>query len=114
MCSLKKDLAEISLQSLRMGRGLTSNDADIAREMHFSETTFLFPPEQSGDFQVRIFTPEQELPFAGHPIVGTAHVIVAERMKANERTLTTVTLETGVGLLLSRSIPKMVTPVTRL
>lgn len=73
---------------------------DIAREMHFSETTFLFPPESGGDFKVRIFTPERELPFAGHPIVGTAHVIVAERMKRLSEPSTQVTLETGVGPIL--------------
>jgi trans-2,3-dihydro-3-hydroxyanthranilate isomerase len=72
---------------------------DIAREMHFSETTFLFPPEQGGDFRVRIFTPEHELPFAGHPIVGTAHVVVAEGMKQLSEPLTSITLEAGVGLI---------------
>jgi trans-2,3-dihydro-3-hydroxyanthranilate isomerase len=83
------------------GAGLDAQTMqDIAREMHFSETTFLFPPEQGGDYRVRIFTPEQELPFAGHPIVGTANVIVAERMKQLSKPLTTVTLETGVGPLL--------------
>jgi len=70
---------------------------DIAREMHFSETTFLFPPEQGGDFRVRIFTPEYELPFAGHPLVGTAYVIVSEQLKQWGNPLTPVTLETGVG-----------------
>jgi trans-2,3-dihydro-3-hydroxyanthranilate isomerase len=82
------------------GAGLDAQTMqDIAREMHFSETTFLFPPERGGDYRVRIFTPEQELPFAGHPIVGTANVIVAERMKQSSEPLTTVTLETGVGPL---------------
>src|SRR6185503_7077959 len=58
------------------GVGLDSQTMQtIAREMHFSETTFLFPPEQGGDYKVRIFTPDQELPFAGHPIVGTAHAV---------------------------------------
>jgi trans-2,3-dihydro-3-hydroxyanthranilate isomerase len=70
---------------------------DIAREMHFSETTFLFPPEKGGDYRVRIFTPEIELPFAGHPIVGTANVIVAEGMKAITGPVTKLTLEAGVG-----------------
>ncbi len=70
---------------------------NIAREMHFSETTFLFPPERGGDYRVRIFTPEIELPFAGHPIVGTANVIVAEGMKAITGPLTSLVLETGVG-----------------
>ena len=72
---------------------------DIAREMHFSETTFLFPPQQGGDYRVRIFTPESELPFAGHPIVGTANVIVAMELKSMSEPLTLITLETGVGLI---------------
>jgi len=71
----------------------------IAREMNFSETTFLFPAERDGDYRVRIFTPHQELPFAGHPIVGTAHVIVAEGLKPAAEPATSVTLETGVGLI---------------
>ena len=80
------------------GEGLdAATMQDIAREMHFSETTFLFPPERGGDFQVRIFTPEYELPFAGHPVVGTANVIVSEQMKQMDIALTSVTLETGVG-----------------
>lgn len=70
---------------------------NIAREMNYSETTFLFPPEQGGDYRVRIFTPAHELPFAGHPLVGTAHVIVSERMKQWSEPLTPVMLETGVG-----------------
>lgn len=45
----------------------------IAREMHFSETTFITSSdEKSGGYDVRIFTPEGELPFAGHPTLGTA------------------------------------------
>src|SRR5262245_55202197 len=70
---------------------------DIAREMNYSETTFLLPPEKGGDFRVRIFTPVEELPFAGHPIVGTGFVIVAEKLKTPGDPLTTVKLETGVG-----------------
>jgi trans-2,3-dihydro-3-hydroxyanthranilate isomerase len=50
----------------------------IAREFNFSETTFVLPPERSGSTRrVRIFTPRAELPFAGHPTIGTAHVLVA-------------------------------------
>jgi len=79
-------------------RGLSAETMqDIAREMHFSETTFLFPPENGGDYRVRIFTPETELPFAGHPLVGTGYVVVAERLKAWSAPTTTVTLEAGVG-----------------
>lgn len=48
----------------------------IASEMHFSETTFLGSREQhNGGYDVRIFTPAEELPFAGHPTLGTAAVI---------------------------------------
>jgi trans-2,3-dihydro-3-hydroxyanthranilate isomerase len=83
------------------GTGLdTATMQDIAREMHFSETTFLFPPERGGDFRVRIFTPEVELPFAGHPMVGTGFVIVSEKMKQWDNPLTSVTLEAGVGPIL--------------
>ncbi|MFL6213350.1 MAG: PhzF family phenazine biosynthesis protein [Blastocatellia bacterium] len=79
-------------------RGLDAETMqEIAREMHFSETTFLFPPESGGDYRVRIFTPETELPFAGHPLVGTGYVIVAERMKQWSAPTTRVTLEAGVG-----------------
>jgi trans-2,3-dihydro-3-hydroxyanthranilate isomerase len=69
----------------------------IAREMNYSETTFLFPPERGGDYLVKIFTPAQELPFAGHPLVGSAYVIVSEGMRPATDSLTKVTLETGVG-----------------
>jgi trans-2,3-dihydro-3-hydroxyanthranilate isomerase len=72
---------------------------NIAREMNYSETTFLLPPEQGGDYRVRIFTPRSELPFAGHPMVGSAFVIVAEKMKEWSEPLTLLQLETGVGLI---------------
>lgn len=80
------------------GSGLDSATMqDIAREMNYSETTFLLPPERGGDYRVRIFTPADELPFAGHPLVGSAFVIVSERMTQWREPLTLVTLETGVG-----------------
>src|SRR5215813_12366178 len=47
----------------------------IAREFNYSETTFVFPPETGHTRRVRIFTPSQEVPFAGHPNVGTAFVL---------------------------------------
>lgn len=60
-------------------RGLT--DAQmlaITREFNYSETTFVFPAENQGNRRrVRIFTPGGEVPFAGHPTVGTAHVLAA-------------------------------------
>ena len=72
---------------------------DIAREMNYSETTFVLPPESEGDFRLRIFTPAKELPFAGHPIVGSAFVIVAERMKTWGGAVTPVALETKAGVI---------------
>jgi len=52
------------------------NMQDIAKEMNLSETTFVLPPgDLPVDFLVRIFTPEKELPFAGHPSLGTAHIL---------------------------------------
>ncbi|MCB0227808.1 MAG: PhzF family phenazine biosynthesis protein, partial [Anaerolineae bacterium] len=50
----------------------------LALEMNLSETTFVLPPETPGaDFKVRIFTPSAELPFAGHPLVGTHWVLAS-------------------------------------
>ena len=52
----------------------TSQMQRIARWTNLSETTFLLKPTQSGaDYRLRIFTPHQELPFAGHPTIGSAH-----------------------------------------
>ena len=47
----------------------------IARELNLSETTFVFAPEHGKFARVRIFTPDRELPFAGHPTIGTAFVL---------------------------------------
>ncbi|WP_431989732.1 PhzF family phenazine biosynthesis protein [Streptomyces albogriseolus] len=55
----------------------------IARELHLSETVFVLPPENDGDVRVRIFTPVNELPFAGHPTLGTA-VVLGESHEAEE------------------------------
>jgi trans-2,3-dihydro-3-hydroxyanthranilate isomerase len=49
----------------------------IAREMNLSESTFVYPPEADGHVKMRIFTPTAELPFAGHPTLGTAFVLAA-------------------------------------
>lgn len=71
---------------------------DVAREFNFSETTFVFPPsDQAHTRRVRIFTPGTELPFAGHPTVGTAHVLAAagEIPLTGERTR--IVLEELVG-----------------
>jgi trans-2,3-dihydro-3-hydroxyanthranilate isomerase len=54
----------------------------IAKEMHFSETTFVLSEEQrDGGYDVRIFSPEKEMPFAGHPTLGTAFAIQQEIIK---------------------------------
>jgi trans-2,3-dihydro-3-hydroxyanthranilate isomerase len=74
------------------GRGL---DADVmqrtARELNLSETVFFLPAEDTGDVRVRIFTPASELPFAGHPVLGSAFVL-GEALGASR-----VVLETGAG-----------------
>ena len=50
----------------------------IAREFNFSETTFVFPPRLGQTRRVRIFTPAREIPFAGHPNIGTAFALAQE------------------------------------
>ncbi len=68
----------------------------VAREMNFSETTFVMPPSQPGHAaKVRIFTPGKELPFAGHPTVGTAWVLATQGLVPGEAL--EFTLEEGVG-----------------
>ena len=47
----------------------------LARELNYSETTFVYPPEGDGHVKMRIFTPNREMPFAGHPTLGTAFVL---------------------------------------
>ena len=49
----------------------------LAKEMNFSETVFVLPPEDGGHAKIRIFTPSNELPFAGHPVLGSAFVLAA-------------------------------------
>ena len=66
-----------------------------AKEMNYSETTFILSEtERDGGYDVRIFTPENELPFAGHPTLGTAFVIQQEIIK---EPVEKVTLNLGVG-----------------
>ena len=60
----------------------------IATEFNYSETTFVLPPRDSEhDAQVRIFTVNRELPFAGHPNVGTAFVLATQAPKPPARFL---------------------------
>jgi trans-2,3-dihydro-3-hydroxyanthranilate isomerase len=67
----------------------------ITREMNFSECTFIFPPEQGGNVKMRIFTPGEELPMAGHPTVGTTFALALEGVIARGRT--DWMFELGVG-----------------
>src|SRR5690606_36662202 len=54
--------------------GLSTDDMQrFARWTNLSETTFVLAPSEGGDYRVRIFTPTAELPFAGHPTLGTCH-----------------------------------------
>ena len=60
----------------------------IAKEMNYSETTFILSDdEEDGGYDVRIFTPETEVPFAGHPTLGTAFVIQSEIIKKPVKTV---------------------------
>ena len=66
----------------------------IAREFNYSETTFVYPPEDPAHWaRMRIFTPTQEVPFAGHPTIGTA-VALSELGAPGE-----MILELGVGAI---------------
>src|SRR5436190_2912936 len=70
----------------------------VAKEFNLSETTFVLPPQNpSNDFRVRIFTPAQELPMAGHPTVGTTFVQTRAGLVKPAPSRTTITLEEGVG-----------------
>jgi trans-2,3-dihydro-3-hydroxyanthranilate isomerase len=75
-------------------RGLSGEQMQkSARELNLSESVFFLPPEAGGDARIRIFTPALELPFAGHPVLGSAFVLADLLGQAN------VTLETGAGLI---------------
>jgi trans-2,3-dihydro-3-hydroxyanthranilate isomerase len=65
----------------------------LARELKFSESTFVLPPEQGGHARIRIFTPDTELRFAGHPTLGTAFVLGTPLQTPEVR------LETGNGIV---------------
>ena len=76
--------------------GLTAaNMQAIAQEMNFSESTFVWPRESGGDVRMRIFTPGQELPMAGHPTIGTTFALAAEG--TIERGREEFVFELGVG-----------------
>jgi trans-2,3-dihydro-3-hydroxyanthranilate isomerase len=77
----------------------------LAREMNFSESVFVLPAEAGGHARIRIFTPESEAPFAGHPTLGAAFVL------AGPLSLDRINLETGRGIVpvrLERDGPRIV------
>jgi len=78
----------------------------LAREMNFAETVFVLPPSNpDADVRIRIFTPALELPFAGHPTLGTAFVLGGPLSKI------VIRLETGAGVVpveLERDGPRIV------
>jgi trans-2,3-dihydro-3-hydroxyanthranilate isomerase len=80
----EKKYAGNQLAVVRGGAALTDQEMQqIAKEMNYSETTFIMTDEEkSGGYDVRIFTPEEEVPFAGHPTLGTAYVIQKEIIKS--------------------------------
>jgi trans-2,3-dihydro-3-hydroxyanthranilate isomerase len=80
----------------------------LARELNLSETVFVLPAAAGGDAKVRIFTPTTELPFAGHPVLGTA-VVLGSRLRKTD-----VALETGRGMVpvhLDGSFGRMAQPI---
>ncbi|MCL4300937.1 MAG: PhzF family phenazine biosynthesis protein [Anaerolineae bacterium] len=83
------------------GRGLSPKlMQQLARELNFSETTFVLPPQAAdNDFWVRIFTPAVEMPMAGHPTVGTAFVLALEKLLDDSGPETTTRFEEGVGVI---------------
>ncbi|HYY32777.1 MAG TPA: PhzF family phenazine biosynthesis protein [Gaiellaceae bacterium] len=77
----------------------------LAREMNLSETVFVYSAEGDGHARIRIFTPTAEIPFAGHPTLGTAFVL------AGPLQLAEIKLETGAGVVpvrLEREGPRIV------
>jgi trans-2,3-dihydro-3-hydroxyanthranilate isomerase len=83
------------------GQGLAGEQMQaIAREMNLSETTFILPPtDAAAQAKVRIFTPQLELPFAGHPVVGTSYVLATEGPIPRPQGNFEIRLELGVGML---------------
>jgi trans-2,3-dihydro-3-hydroxyanthranilate isomerase len=78
---------------------------DLAREMNYSETVFVLPADGEAHAQIRIFTPATELPFAGHPVLGSAFVLGAPLQLGEIR------LQTGAGVVpvtLEREGPRII------
>ena len=70
----------------------------ITIEFNYSETVFVFPPEnQTMDYKLRIFTPGGEIPFAGHPTIGTAYLLAHLKMVDLNSSTTEIVLKEGAG-----------------
>lgn len=81
--------------------GLSSEQMQaIAREMNLSETTFVLPPtDPQASYWMRIFTPAKEIPFAGHPSVGTAHVMACAGKFSLREPVTRIFQQVAIGTL---------------
>lgn len=86
------------------GTGMSADDMQhFARWTNLSETAFLLPPTQAGaHYKVRIFTPGGELPFAGHPTLGSCHAWLQAHPQHHD--LDTVVQECGAGLITIRRL----------
>ena len=83
----------------------------IAREFNLSETTFVRPPDDPANTaNVRIFTPGAELPFAGHPTVGTAIVLAEAAESGSDAFEREIRLEEKVGVLVVKVVKEAGAP----
>jgi trans-2,3-dihydro-3-hydroxyanthranilate isomerase len=86
------------LAVLPHAEGLAASEMQqIAREFNFAETTFVLPPEKGHTRRVRIFTPATEMPFAGHPNIGTAFALAASGELGTIASPTPITFEEIAG-----------------
>ena len=80
--------------------GLGSSQMQIiAKEFNFSEATFVFPPEHGNARKVKIFTPSTEVPFAGHPNIGTAFVLAKQGLFGDLSEAVDIVFEEEAGLV---------------
>ena len=80
--------------------GLTAKEMQqIAKEFNFSESTFVFPPESGNIRNICIFTPATEVPFAGHPNVGTAFVLSSAGIVEEFYEKTEIVFDEKAGLI---------------
>jgi trans-2,3-dihydro-3-hydroxyanthranilate isomerase len=83
-------------------KGLTPREMQLlAMEMNLSETTFVVPPTpgSGADFRVRIFVPDMEIPYAGHPTLGTFYVLAKEGRIKLKDPMTAVKMEVKAGIM---------------